>query len=636
MHTLDTWVKAGYPTKRTLHIPNGVDFDRFRPVDREARLACRDRLGLPRDATILVWVGRVQRSMKGADRIEQIASLLPERTVLAVVGDGPEFEGMQKNCKSLLEDGKLFMPGATPTPEDYYRAADAFLFTSYHEPFGLVILEAVASGLPILSFPVSAGGGAVDLLSEFDAVEIHEPVDRERVAEATDRVLLRGARAQEQRAAAASKYSWELISARVVDAYRSVLNSSFDSTGKMEVLVCQHGARHRYSVPRILEQAGMLCAFYTDSSAESLLGKCIKLFGSHVPKKWQHFARWDIHGIPSKKVYSSDYSQWPEMWQRLVKAKKTGIYLYQQRHQRLSLKMIGWGLKGANVVYSMYHENLDFVHWAKKKGARSVVDVFVSPVTSEILQKECEVFPDWGDVYDHQAAILERRMWKRTADMADMLLCPSEWVADGVRRITPMAADKIKVVPYGCSIDFRGKTNTPIKGRVLFAGRDPLRKGLHYLAIAATRLKEDFPEIEVRIAGAMPPHVVEHPLCKDLNFLGQLNSTEMEEEYLSADVFVLAALSEGFAGVVAEAIGAGCPVVVTREAGSPVVDEREGLVIPARDPDALVDAIRRMVSDRVFRDKCSANCLEQADFYSEASWSYRLLAALRECYYKRW
>jgi glycosyltransferase involved in cell wall biosynthesis len=135
----------------------------------------------------------------------------------------------------------------------------------------------------------------------------------------------------------------------------------------------------------------------------------------------------------------------------------------------------------------------------------------------------------------------------------------------------------------------------------LFAGGDALRKGLHYLGEAASLLKKEISELDVRVAGALPDKVTQHTICKDLHFLGKLTSEQMKEEYLSADCFVLPSLSEGFAGVVAEAIGAGCPVVVTKESGSPVVHEREGLVIPSKNPQAIADAITRIVSDRDFR-----------------------------------
>jgi glycosyltransferase involved in cell wall biosynthesis len=165
----------------------------------------------------------------------------------------------------------------------------------------------------------------------------------------------------------------------------------------------------------------------------------------------------------------------------------------------------------------------------------------------------------------------------------------------------------------------------PVPGRVLFAGGDALRKGLHYLAQAASALQKKIPGLDVRIAGDLPELVTKHSICKNLHFLGQLTSEQMKEEYLTADFFVLPSLAEGFAGVVAEAIGAGCPVIVTQEAGSPIVHKREGLIVPSRDAEALTDAIERGVTDRLFRTECSINCLKQIPFYSEKQWKKRLV-----------
>ncbi|MFT5701686.1 MAG: glycosyltransferase involved in cell wall biosynthesis [Desulforhopalus sp.] len=397
------------------------------------------------------------------------------------------------------------------------------------------------------------------------------------------------------------------------------------------VLVCQHGARHRYAVPRMLEKAGILTAFYTDSSASSFLGHVSALFGSAAPNSMRRLTKRTIKGLPADKVFSTDKQYLRELYQEMAGRLPTGISLYCQRHKILSKKMIAWGAGGAGIIYSMYHENLDFIRWAKQQGAKSVVDVFINPETTEIMQHEGERFPSWVQNTDQEAFEFENQLWQETAELADILLCPSEWVAEGVRRCSPDATSKIKIVPYGCSIDYLGRVNTPVKGRVLFAGGDALRKGLHYLGEASSNLKNRIPELDIRIAGSLPANVVQHPVCSGLNFLGKLTFEQMKEEYLSADVFVLPSLSEGFAGVVAEAIGAGCPVIVTKEAGSPVVPNREGLVVPSRDVGALTIAIEKIVTNRSLRSACSANCLKQISFYSEDQWQKRLVYILENC-----
>ena len=267
------------------------------------------------------------------------------------------------------------------------------------------------------------------------------------------------------------------------------------------VLVCQHGARHRYAIPRMLEEAGMLAAFYTDSSSASFMGHVSTVLGSSAPILMRRLAGRKINGVPTDKVFSTDQQYLRELCQKMTGRLPTGMNLYHQRHRILSKKMITWGLQGAYVVYSMYHENLDFVRWAKQRGAKSVVDVFINPETTEIMQCEGKRLPGWGQYADQDAVDFENQLWRTTVEVADVLLCPSEWVAEGVRKFSPGTAPKIKIVPYGCSIDYQGCINNPIKGRVLFVGGDALRKGLHYLGEASSILKNRIPELDVRIAG---------------------------------------------------------------------------------------------------------------------------------------
>ena len=402
---------------------------------------------------------------------------------------------------------------------------------------------------------------------------------------------------------------------------------------KPRVIVCQHGARRRYAIARMLEEKRMLTALYTDSSSISTLGRISKGLGQIAPESLQRLSNRKIVGVSSDKIFSTDKLYIKEVWQIITGTLPTGINLFHQRHKLLSKQMKKWGLSEANTVYSMYHENLDFVRWAKSHGAKIIIDVYISPQTENIMQIEESRFPAWASSISLNELKLSEELWQQTAQVADALICPSDWVANGVIESSPEATSKVRIVPYGASIDYKDRTNKPIKGRVLFVGGDALRKGLHYLAEASSKLKSEIPELDIRIAGKLPNKVVNHPICKDLNFLGKLTSEQMKEEYLAADVFILPSLSEGFAGVVAEAIRAGCPVIVTKESGSPVVNEREGLVILARDSIAIVKAITRIITDRNFRNSCYENSIKQSSFYSEQEWKKRLLKTIEEIFY---
>lgn len=143
-----------------------------------------------------------------------------------------------------------------------------------------------------------------------------------------------------------------------------------------QVLLCQFGARRRYVVPALLEQADMLAGLYTDSSAMSHVGKAAKLFENLMPSSLKRLARREIKGVSASRVFSSDAPLLVETAQTILGRRKRGMSLYMQRHNILSKRMMKRGLQNADIVYSMYYENLSFVRWAKSQGLKSVVDVY--------------------------------------------------------------------------------------------------------------------------------------------------------------------------------------------------------------------------------------------------------------------
>lgn len=223
-HTIESWEAAGYPSNRTHYVPNGVDLDRFTIVDDQKKKVLRQQLDLPVDRRIVAWVGRLHREVKGTDRVEYIAEHLPADVTIVVVGIGTEYEAMVERCKDLIRQDRILFVGSSTHPEDYYQAADAYLFSSYREAFGLVTLEAVACGLPILAFPVHDGKGATALLKEFEAVEIEDHASEKVISDAFEELFSRSGNTAHLREKAADKYSWSAISRQVMDVYESVVN----------------------------------------------------------------------------------------------------------------------------------------------------------------------------------------------------------------------------------------------------------------------------------------------------------------------------------------------------------------------------------------------------------------------------
>lgn len=356
----------------------------------------------------------------------------------------------------------------------------------------------------------------------------------------------------------------------------------------------------------------MLAALYTDSSAYSVAGTIARGLGRlrlETPRLKALASRMP-RGVPRGKVFSSDLPIRSALSRGIL---PSGLGSTYQR----------WGLQGADAVYSMNGEDTSFLEWAKAQGAKIMVDVFVHPGTSRIVAEESLRFMEDGPA-DQSAVESVDAHNRRAFKVADILLCPSNWVAEGVRGFLPDCAGKIRVVPYGSSIAPVDRVNAPTPGRVFFAGREALRKGVHYLAEAALLARKSNPQVEVCVAGLDRCDIdwVEHK--DELTCLGTIPMHQMHLEFSRADVFVLPSLSEGQAGVVLEAMACGCPVIATRESG---VDFEPGcgITVPARNAAALAEAILEVVGNRDKRIQLAEGALRQSREYAMDAWTRRLV-----------
>lgn len=416
--TIDSWLGAGFPRFRIRYVPNGVDLDRFNFVAPDGKITLRQKLGLPSNKKILLWVGRLHRSMKGSDRIEHIARLLPDDTVLAVVGNGPEFRGMVDRCADLVKAGRMFMVGSVDSPEVYYKAADAFLFTSYHEPFGLVILEAVASGLPILSFPLTKGGGAAALLEEFGAVEIPDGAPAERIREALGLLFAKGENRAGLRRLAESGYSWKGLSRKVVEVYDSVLELRTSSALRI-LHICQRddlstGGATRIAFDLVVGQRS--CG--ADSHLLFLYGEPAEL-GSRLPWECTHylhlasasevvFKGWrmkrKIRRFRPDVVHHHDMLSWPQFMHLPVHAYSIVYHAHLDYRPPSTLK--AW------LAWWVVRANADVLITPSRHGRQCLLDagipdgqVAVVPNGTRSLQDVAETSPERG--YIHQKHRLE-------------------------------------------------------------------------------------------------------------------------------------------------------------------------------------------------------------------------------------
>ncbi|MEI4270205.1 D-inositol-3-phosphate glycosyltransferase [Klenkia sp. LSe6-5] len=220
----------GADPARTLVVPPGVDLATFTPGDRAA---ARRTVGVPEDALVLLFVGRIQ-PLKAPDVLLHAAArlladepALRSRLQVLVVG-APSGSGLaeprqlQELAASLgITDVVRFVPPqAAGALADHYRAADVAVVPSHNESFGLVALEAQACGTPVVAaavggLPTAVADGVSGVL-----VDGHDPADYaaaiRKVAERRDE-LSPGARRH------AESFSWDRTAGSLVEAYAAAM-----------------------------------------------------------------------------------------------------------------------------------------------------------------------------------------------------------------------------------------------------------------------------------------------------------------------------------------------------------------------------------------------------------------------------
>ena len=203
-------------------LPYGVDVKAFHPGPAAAGSRFR---AAPGDRVVLT----VQRlyPRKGVATFLEAAALVardvPEARFV-VVGDGPERAALERRAAELGVGARVTFTGAIPNAElpDAYAAADVFAFHTLHEGLGIVLLEALASGCPVVT---TAAGGTLDIVRDGQTGLIVPPADAPAFARAVTRVLrepaLSAALRARARRAAETEFDWDVVAGRYLDVFEA-------------------------------------------------------------------------------------------------------------------------------------------------------------------------------------------------------------------------------------------------------------------------------------------------------------------------------------------------------------------------------------------------------------------------------
>lgn len=203
---------------------SGVDVSRFRP-DERARAAVRGELGIPEDAIVFVFLGRLQPDKGLIDlgaAFARVAAIEPRARLLVI---GPDEACVAAQLEAAVGDRRdqLHRVDFTPEPERLLVSGDVFCLPSYREGFGTSVIEAAACGLPAV---VSRIYGLTDAVIDGETGLLHPPHDVQAIAGAMARLAaapaLRARLGEAARARAQAAFSSERVTAALLDWYRAI------------------------------------------------------------------------------------------------------------------------------------------------------------------------------------------------------------------------------------------------------------------------------------------------------------------------------------------------------------------------------------------------------------------------------
>lgn len=218
---------------RNIHVISpGVDLEQFHPIPKAKARRC---LGLPDDHKLLLFVGRIER-LKGLDTLLKAINLLNTQLgdetlnnmCLSIIGGDPDAVDTDAEMNRLhtlrqaldLEELVTFLGAKSQdTLQYYYSAAEAVIMPSHYESFGMVALEAMACGTPVVASEV----GGLAYLVQDGVTGFHVPDREPDVLAGRIKLLLENDALRQEMSAAAVKsaraYAWPNIASQIIKLY---------------------------------------------------------------------------------------------------------------------------------------------------------------------------------------------------------------------------------------------------------------------------------------------------------------------------------------------------------------------------------------------------------------------------------
>jgi len=204
---------------------SGVDLDKFHPKNKKKYFEqIRKRHNIPLNNKVILFVGN-PFILKGLECAIKSISKINKKNINLLVCGRDDITPYQNLIKKNNLDKKVIFAGFRSDIEKYFAASDIFVFPTKYDAFGLVALEAMASGLPVIS---SIEAGVTEIIDNGnDGFILNDPCDYDKMSEKIKllikykslyKKISRNARKKSE------KFSWELTAKKMLSTFKNVIS----------------------------------------------------------------------------------------------------------------------------------------------------------------------------------------------------------------------------------------------------------------------------------------------------------------------------------------------------------------------------------------------------------------------------
>ena len=570
-------------------VPGAADPVMFYPPHDRKESRCE--LKLPESAFILFTVRNLVPRMGLEHLLEGMAMLGGARrnVLLLIGGEGPLRQRLVELIRSKGLEDSVQLLGFVPEEQlaKYYQASDLVVMPTLQlEGFGLVTVEAMACGTPVMGTPV---GAIPEVLSTVDPLLVTDGTDGTALG-TTLQLLLKRFRDQPDERERLSKRGREVVERRYNwTAHTADLDGLFMNLSKIEPPSTAQKVIH---VITRLDYGG---------SAKNTMLTAL----GHDRTKFEPLV---VAGHPGGWNAQGGQAATEENCRRLEKAGIRWILVP-------SLSRTVHPIKDAQVLWQLIclfrQERPALVHThTSKAGVLGRIAAWMTRVPLIVHTPHGHVF------YGHFSPF---RSWlflqieRVLSVFTDRMIALTEAERQDHLDRNVGTADRFAVVPSGIDRERFIQARAQGKQQPDWFGCPPEAlvvgsvgwltdiKGHEYLIEAVAMLKSDFPALHLVIVGSGDRH---DALVRQAESTGLLDRVhllghrdDIEACLAGMDLFVLPSLNEGMGRALIEAMAAGLPVIASRVGGIPAVLDHEhtGLLVPAGDAGALAQAMRRLL-----------------------------------------